>query len=80
MIELKTNDGHCELSLNGTGAELATDTGVIIHAVYNALMKSVPDFMQAAYGNFYRVAVLKAITDCKPVDYDSSYPLDNDEP
>ncbi len=70
MIELKTENGHCELSLNGTGAELATDTSVIIHAVYNGIMKSVPEFMQTAYGNFFRVAVLKAITDCEPVEHD----------
>jgi len=78
MIELKTKDGHCELSLNGTGAELATDTGVIIHAIYNGIMKSVPDFMQSAYGNFFRVSVMKAITDCKPIDFDSSYPFDKE--
>lgn len=70
MIEVKTNDGHCELSLNGTGSELATDTGVIIHAIYNGIMKSVPEFMQSAYGNFFRVAVLKAITDCEPIEQD----------
>lgn len=70
MIELKTENGHCELLLNGTGAELATDTGVIIHAIYNGIMKSVPDFMQATYGNFFRVSVLKAITDCEPIEQD----------
>ena len=44
MIELKTLDGHCEMSMSGTGAELTEDMRVIIHAAYNAIMKSVPEF------------------------------------
>ena len=80
MIELKTENGHCELTLDGTGAELSKDTQVIIHAVYNALMKSVPDFAKTAYGNYFRISVMKAATDCNQIDFNSSYPLDNDEP
>lgn len=44
MIEAKTANGHCELSMSGTGAELTEDMRVIIHAAYNAIMKSVPEF------------------------------------
>lgn len=80
MIELKTENGHCELKLEGTGAELSKDTQVIIHAVYNALMKSVPEFAKTAYGNFYRIAIFKAAMDCTRIDYNSSYPNDMTEP
>lgn len=80
MIELKTENGHCKLTLEGTCAELSKDTQVIIHAVYNAIMKSVPDFTKTAYGNFFRISVMKAATDCNQIDFNSSYPHDMTEP
>lgn len=66
MIELKTLDGQCEMSMSGTGAELTEDMRVIIHAAYNAIMKSVPEFSKNAYANFYRIALMKAVTECTP--------------
>ena len=41
MIEAKTENGHCELSMSGTGVELTEDMRVIIHAAYNAIMISL---------------------------------------
>lgn len=77
MIELKTENGHCELTMSGTGAELTEDMRVIIHAAYNAIIKSVPEFSKNAYANFYRIALMKAITECTPhTDFNSSYPHD----
>lgn len=66
MIKAKSANGHCELTMHGTGAELTEDMRVIIYAAYNAIMKSVPEFGKDAYANFYRIALLKAVSECTP--------------
>lgn len=76
MIDVKCNAGHCEMMLEGTGAEISKETGTIIKGVYNAIMKSCPAGAETTYGNMYRMCILKALTDCTPVDNDSSYPHD----
>lgn len=66
MIELKCIEGHCETSMNGTGAMLSAETGTIIHAIYHALMQAAPDGLQDMYANLYRLTVLRAISECTP--------------
>lgn len=76
MIDVQCNAGRCKMELSGTGAELSAETGTIIKGIYDALMKSCPAGAETTYGNMYRMCILKALTDCTPVDNDSSYPHD----
>lgn len=66
MIELKCNEGHCETSMSGSGIVLATETGIIVKAIYHALMQAAPDGLQDMYAYLYRLTVLRAISDCTP--------------
>ena len=64
MIKLECNEGHCELEMSGSGALLTAETQTIIRAVYDAIMKSTPDFTHHVYGNLYRLAAIKAACEC----------------
>lgn len=80
MIDVQCNAGRCKMELSGTGAELSAETGTIIKGIYDVLMKSCPAGAENTYGNMYRMCILKALTECVPVDNDSSYPYDNNNP
>lgn len=64
MIDVQCNARRCKMKLSGTGAELSTETGIIIKGVYDAIMESCPAGSENAYGNMYRMYILKALTDC----------------
>lgn len=64
MIDIQCTAGHCKMELSGTGAELSAETGTIIKGIYDALMKSCPAGAETAYGNMYRLCILKALTHC----------------
>lgn len=66
MIELKCNEGQCEISMYGSGALLTAETGTIIKDIYHALMQSAPDGLKDMYANLYRLTILRAISECTP--------------
>ena len=66
MIKAESENGHCGVELSGTAAILAAETGTLIHAVYNGILKQLPASVHNSFGNIYRLTVLKALTECTP--------------